>query len=378
LEKRGIVVEAAYTTDLFSNVVGGLRRGATALHNLDVTLALDGEALLGWTGGSVFVYVLATGGGSITELAGDLQGVSNIEAPAAWRVYEAWVEQRLFGNRLSVRAGLYDVNSEFYVAESAAMFVNSAQGIGPDFSQSGHAGPSIFPASALGLRLAADVAEGLTWRTVVSNGMPGDPDEPWLTRIRLSSEDGLLVTSELAHRQGETDFDQRTYQKIALGAWVYTGAFPGVRADSTSGRERLHQGNRGVYGLVERAIFHEPRAAGQGLTVFGRIGLADPNVNQLRLAWGGGAVYTGLIPGRDEDQLGLAVAAAQNGTQFIEAEKADGRPCARSEIAFEFTYAASPVPWLTVQPDLQYIVRPGASPDLANAFVAGVRLGFAF
>jgi porin len=31
------------------------------------------------------------------------------------------------------------------------------------------------------------------------------------------------------------------------------------------------------------------------------------------------------------------------------------------------------VPWLTLQPDIQYIVNPSVDPELRDAFVIGVR-----
>jgi porin len=63
--------------------------------------------------------------------------VSNIDASDAWKIYEAWLKQSLFQDRLPVLAGLYDLNSEFDVIESAGLFLNSSHGIGADYSQTG-------------------------------------------------------------------------------------------------------------------------------------------------------------------------------------------------------------------------------------------------
>jgi len=53
-------------------------------------------------------------------------------------------------------------------------------------------------------------------------------------------------------------------------------------------------------------------------------GIADPDVDQFLSYTGAGAVYTGLIPRRDGDTLGSAVAAAHNGDPFIVKLKSPG------------------------------------------------------
>src|SRR3546814_3118125 len=52
-------------------------------------------------------------GRSISDLAGDVQAVSNIETGVrALRLYEAWIDQKI-GDAASIKLGLYDLNSEF-------------------------------------------------------------------------------------------------------------------------------------------------------------------------------------------------------------------------------------------------------------------------
>ena len=102
--------------------------------------------------GTLFVYGLYNNGSTLEnsdELVGDLQVISNIDASHAWRVFEFWYE---FGEGpWSVRTGLYDLNSEFDVNETGGLFLNSSHGMGPDFSQTGENGPSIFPGFVTGI-----------------------------------------------------------------------------------------------------------------------------------------------------------------------------------------------------------------------------------
>src|SRR3546814_14121631 len=78
------------------NVAGGHRRGARYLDNLDLVFEADLDRLAGWTGAQLHVYGLYNNGRSISELAGDTQAVSNIEAGVrALRLYEAWIDQKI-------------------------------------------------------------------------------------------------------------------------------------------------------------------------------------------------------------------------------------------------------------------------------------------
>ena len=92
-------------------------------------------------------------------------------------------------------AGLYDLNSEFYRLQSA-LFLNSSFGIGPEFAQSGVEGPSIFPDTSVGMRIAFKPAEGLVVRIAALDGVP--VDRPDGSRGIFKPGDGALIVGEVA------------------------------------------------------------------------------------------------------------------------------------------------------------------------------------
>lgn len=97
---------------------------------------------------------------------------------------------------LTLRFGLYDLNSEFDMSDSRSLFIHSTHGVGHDLGQTGENGPSIFPNTSLGLRAAWE--PGANWRLLaaVLDGVPGDPDDPTRVRIHLSGEEGALNVAE--------------------------------------------------------------------------------------------------------------------------------------------------------------------------------------
>lgn len=135
--------DVVYTGEVLSNVSGGVDTGNRYLDNRDLMLEVDLTKALGVGSGTVFLYGLYNNGSTFAdELVGDLQVTSNIDAPEAWRIFEAWYEY--VDGPWSIRMGLYDLNSEFDVNETGDLFLGSSHGIGAAFGQTGRMVPAFF------------------------------------------------------------------------------------------------------------------------------------------------------------------------------------------------------------------------------------------
>ena len=227
-----------YDGTFWSDLGRGLRRGSAYVGNLHLKLTAYGSAF-GFPGTSSYLDVLNIHGGSPSRIVGDAQGTSGIEGPVGTQIEEFWIQHNFEGNRLSVLGGVYDLNSEFYRLQSADLFLNAAFGIGPEFSQSGVEGPSIFPRTALGVRLAAKPDPNVVIRGALMNGVPiACPDG---TRSLRQSGDGMLGVLEVAwlsrprepHSPATSTRDlagrfsslSPYNDKIAFGTWYYTGKY---------------------------------------------------------------------------------------------------------------------------------------------------------
>jgi porin len=244
--------------------------------------------------------------------------------------------------RYSLLVGLYDVTSEFDVIRtSSELFLNSSFSTGGEFASSGRNGPSTFPNTSLGLRGQAYLTDSIAFRAVVADGVPGDPDNQSGTQVILDAQDGIFGNGEIAYYSNkvETDEDVRegvigkrplrlVFQRVgraapvkydrkyAVGFWGYTTSLNDVGEVDDSGNPIVGNGTYGLYALAEQNVFRETLKDYQGLTLFARLGFADPKVNRFSQYYGGGLVYTGLIPGRDLDALGLVVASIILGGNF--------------------------------------------------------------
>lgn len=354
-------VELSYTVDLLHNAHGGLNRGADVLGMAD--LLLSSEAPLGpeLRGTTAHLHLQYThGGGFSAERVGDLQTVSNIDAPTGARIMEAWIEQS-FGEQATLKAGLYDLNSEFDAIDSGGLFMGSSHGIGPDFSQSGGNGPSIFPTTSLALRGQWRSQSGIGWRSAVLDAVPGDPGDAGRTTVRLG--DGVLYVLEANM--------ERPARRAGLGVWRYSRPIPVLTAEDATTRTDYEHG---MYAFVEGPL---PMGSGNGVRAFARIGLANATVEQVGLYAGAGLVLNRVLFPQLENSLGIAIASARNGRAYRNLQASVGEPATSRETTVELTWQVKVNEWLVVQPDIQYVINPGTSAGVADALVPGVRLTLA-
>lgn len=390
LAERGVRPALIYDAEGFADMAGGARRGATYLDNLNLQLTFDMRRLVGWPGATVFLYGLGIHGGQPSQFAGDAQGVSSIEAPRKWTLEEAWLEQNLFGNRFSALVGRYDLNTEFYRVHTADLFLNASFGMGPEFSQSGKAGPSVFPNTSVGGRFEVKPIEGVVLRSAVLDGVPVERRTGWDV---FAKGDGLLIVGETAFlyrpppdgqprplphrfRLGREARLPPYDAKLAIGVWHYTASFQDISKTRGDGTPVTHDGSSGAYVIGDATVFKDD--VGHELRVFGQVGLGDSRVNRFGLYTGGGVSLAGAIPGRENDQIGFGVAAAHNGRQFIDQRRKAGQRVDRVETTLELTYLAPITSWLSIQPDVQYVFNPNTDPRVPNALVGLIRIELAF
>jgi porin len=389
LDEQGIAIEAVLIGDVMRNVFGGVRRKTVLIQNIDVKLLIDTETLLGWKGSTALVSALQNNGNSISAHTGDVQGVSNIEAVQTIRFFEAWIQQNVWENRISLLGGLYDLNSEFDYMESASVFIQSSQGLGGAFAASGLTGPPTFPAAGLGARIRFQPDPRYYLQAGIFDGAPGKSRS--LERVDFSwnrnggtlaaAEAGLFVFggnklsgySTLSTRERrlavgrEVAADYRA--KIALGFWNYSRNYADIHFSPSHTTPRDNE--QGLYLLVDTKWYLPTEHASnkKHLSVFLRLGTANNTLSRYNFYSGGGITLTGLIPGDETGIIGFSVASVHSSEIYL--DRYPDYPL--SETVLEWTYLMDVFPWFSLQPDVQYVIHPGAAPGLDNAWVFGLR-----
>jgi len=359
-----------YKSDVVAVVSGGARRGVAQLGLADFQFqsALGDSAFLRQT--EFYFQVMYLHGKDPGAYAGDLQGPSNIAAAYdTFRIYESWVEHHL-NDQTSIKFGLYDVNTEFYVTPSSLLLLNSSFGVGKELAQTGRNGPSIFPTPALGLRVRlhsdhaqvhGDSQSSLDGRVylqlAVVDAVPGDPQNPELVSVALRSEEGYIAINEFGFESEKL--------KAGVGVWSYSEPFPEFTAEQNVESARLVSKN-GWYALLESEI-------SEGIRSFFRYGFASPRVNCVSSNPSVGMTFSGSHWSRERDSAGVAVSHVTKSRFCREVSLDNGLELKPHETAYELTYRMRFFESLALQPTVQYIHNPGVVREQHDATLLMLR-----
>lgn len=351
-----------YNIATISNVSGGAKAGTVAVGAAHLQGLFDFGAL-GAPGLSIFFDGLETHGGAPDVLIGDAQGVSNIAAPPAHRLYESWLQYAR--NGVSVLVGKYDINSEFYRLSSAGLFLNASFGIGPEYAQSGMAGPSLFPDPSLGFRFAWKPATDMVLRVAVLNERA--PDQAGRNGALVIGEFALLgraadtMPAGQSHARVGRNAGLPAYEnKLALGSWYDSTGTPDPLLPA------VHHHAAGGYLIGDQML---GSLAGGKLTGFFQLGVSDSRVGRFGAYIGGGLTAVGMVPGRPNDEIGIAFARAENGAHFRALQRSlSGVEESDAETTVEVSYLAQANDLFALQPDLQLVLDPNTRHGHAVVF----------
>ena len=399
-EDHGVVLSAQSTSDLFGNTAGGAATGTTYSGLMNLGLAIDLQKAVGWEGASFKNTWLWLYGSDVSQqYVGNTLTVSGIAGNPAFRCYELWFQQNLFHDAISLRAGLLGLDTEFLASDTASLFVNSTFGPPALFTLNIPNGGPTYPLATPGVRLALQPTSWLTLRSALSQANPFTQTQnargfDW----NFGPAGGLLSLNEVTATWNKEPTGNRLPGTAKAGFWLQTGQDPETAPGSSLddafafGSPEARHFSSGYYAFIDQQLYAVPNkpmsgaalsdgktaapsctCPSKGLSGFARLGFSPQQASQVGFYSDGGLVYTGLIPTRDLDKLGVAFGYAQMGSQYAAMGSSQGNPGVGYEAVAELSYAMQLTPAVSIQPDLQYILHPGGTQQYGNALVIGVR-----
>jgi len=409
LHKNGVKYLFTYISDIQSNVSGGVRRGTIYDGRLEGMLDIDLEKFIGWQGGKVHFNGFAIHGHGLSRYYLDnILITSEIEALSTVRLSEFWYEH-VFGDRAaSIKVGQLAADLEFHTRNFGGPFVNGTFGWPEVATVNLPSGGPAYPFASPGVRVLIRPTanrEDVIFRAAVFDGDPAgpgpnDPQERNRFGTNFRLRDPPLIIGEGEFKYGSTKEGWLLPGIIKLGVWNHLGKFNDLRlsveglstADpSSSGIPLRRRGEDGIYTVIEQMIYHVPGAEDPqtGISVFTRASGSPADRSLVDFYIDAGVNFNGVIPGRPNDSFGIAAAYAHisPNASLLDQEKAFfagvPSPIRKYEALIEATYQWEIMTGWTMQPDFQYIFRPGGGiPDpndpagirrIGNATVLGWR-----
>ena len=387
LANSGIALSGYYYGESFGNW-GGFKQGVAYDGVLDMHLDADMKKLGLWKGLCFHMNAFQIHGRSITaDDIGALMPVSNLEATPATRLFEMWFEQKMFDGRLAIKVGQLAADQEFILSESYSYFLNGTWGWPSIAAADLPSGGPAYPLATPGVRVAFRPNDQLKLMVGVYNGDPASPDctNP---NPQVCNSDGLdfnLDSPPLLMIEGRYKLNQSGQLPgvVKIGGWNHFGSFQNQRFDSgglpiavTGNPGRPIDGDWAIYGIIDQLIWRLPGSEDpKGVGVFGRVIGAASDQNLVDFYAEGGITFTGMVPHRADDAIGIGFAYTSISNQVSGFDKDSGLSTLQNyEAVLEICYTAQLKPGWTLQPDFQYFFQPGGNvPGVSDATVLGAR-----
>ncbi|MBC8244698.1 MAG: carbohydrate porin [Verrucomicrobia bacterium] len=364
---QGIDLFLDYTGEVMSNVSGGDHTGTGYNGLASFGIEADLGQALGLEGVTMRLSGMDLHGSGIGSHVGDMMGASNIEGYGSARLYESWVEKSFAAGTLSLRLGLLLADEEFSTLDTTGPFLNATFGW-PEFISMNtvNTGPAFY-IPALGARLLWEPNETWYGQVGVYDGDSFDSPvgDDRVNRhglhLELGNGQGTFGMAEVGYRHNQAEDADGLSGTYKLGGWWHSGEFDDFRGGAS------HEGIQGVYASGEQMVYRE--YGDQGLSLFVRAGFAPEDRSEVEHSFQVGASYVGLFPGRDIDKVALGLSHANISSEL---------PGRTTETAVELAYEYVMSDDFTIQPSVQWIGDPGATGELDDALVLGLRVNLSF
>jgi len=303
------------------NFNGGSRRGS--VFDGAAKGVYDTEAAKLWSGGQFTLGFLGFAQThNQTLYTGAIQSPSNLSANNnEVRPYVSY--QHKFSNITTARAGIIDLNDYFNVTEAAAGLLNASFGISPGLTVNNPTATYPYPGCGAMVELDGD-------KIGAQVGLfQGNPQH-----LYTVSHNGYMLI-------GEINAHIMPLLTLKGGAWRYTQS-----------NKSIGQPLSGMY-IIAEALWDSTNAAEQK-GMFLQFSSSQKSVSIVPNSFGVGFIVGQLSAGMTQ----VYVKGAAH------------------EKIYEITYAIPIVDKLTLNPDLQYVVKPGGV--YSNAIVGILRLTYAF
>jgi porin len=386
LSEHGIEINGSYVTEPAGNPTGGLDQGFTYLHNVDVSLMLHLDRLVG-VPNTTFLFTVSqrSGRGLTQDYIGNAISVQQIFGGGqTLRLVQMRMEHHLFEDRFSLAYGRLTATSDFLTSPFYCQFVTNGicgQPPAPFFNMPD--GITAYPAATWGALVDFKTTKETYIKAAVYDGDPNNGDDRHGANFGFG-RNGVLLFGEIGWKpeQGLLSMPGR----YSFGGYYHTGHFPDVSRDAFNGNiflsglpAREHAGQEGFYFIFEQMLHRNPDRPKTGLNAFVTF-VASPNDDKSVMPYylDGGLIYEGLFRSRPADKTALGFYSAWFGSSLRNAQRTAGLPSQTNETNIEFNHQVQVTPWMYVRPNIQYVIRPNAIPAIRNALVLGIEAGITF
>ncbi len=360
---EGVSFRGGFITEAMGVADGGIKRGTRNALQTQLGVDLDMGKLTDVWGDARFHLTINDRRGHSTsdELAGNnYMPVQEIYSDQFTRLTELSYDQNFFDKKLNWKAGYYVMGNDFGLNQIMTNFVNAALCAHP-ISLSTSAGWTNWPRPRWASHLTLHPSPEITVRggMVLVNTNYNLEQNRW--SLDEAGTTGHLYPIEVEWAPGTANHGNYPgHYKVGYYYDTSDAKMVGSRSTETAQRRE------GAYVMVDQKVTNNE--VNGGLSLFAQYTVQSQQTALMNRWLSAGMVYQGLSSSRPQDRLAIGYVRASINGNLLQKQlqnQAAGLITDRNwqlnsaESLWEVAYTVQVNPWLSIRPDVQYIVNPG-------------------
>ncbi|MDR3532190.1 MAG: carbohydrate porin [Rhodopila sp.] len=385
LEDFGINLRGHWTTESAFNPVGGTAEAGAYTQQFDFGADLDLDKLIGLQGGTVQITFVDRGGASLSAeaLGNNLFPVQELYgAGNNFRLTDLNYQQNLLDDKITFQIGWSPIGDHFATDPIFCHFQSGAMCGHPKSNSTNDPGWHNFPASQWGARILFRPVDDFYAQTGIYQANPNAGNHDQGFNLSFSGT-GVVIPVEVGwtpqHGIGGMPgaFRLGGYYDTSQGKDVLEDA-AGQSAVLAGAPFAERNGHWGIYAMATQTVYQEANNPKRGLSLFAIATTADPQTSKMRYFFAAGGSYQGTFANRDDDFVSFLVAYTRINNRLSSSQEDQNTispgsvGIQRDEAVFEIDYSAAVTKWLSIRPNIQYVMNPAAAGKVPNAFVLGL------
>ena len=372
-ENAGVRLFFDYYAVLLTNPYGGAAQATNYTHEMIYGARADMEKLIGWKGATLVVSGAYNAGGNLSNTIGNFFTVSESSVTDGALLYEIYIAQKISTRvgDFKVRMGRLSMSDTFASLPVFGYLVSGGIDCTPEaiFYNSPYTSS---PIATWGMTLQYSPDEN--WSLAYGlYQVPQNVQSPKYngTNLKISGSDAYMMMAQLTWTPALTASDGTslpgTYQ---IGGYFFDG-FPMQQYGTSGSRNNGY----GFYLQGQQTVWAERSNPNQYIAVWAGAQFSPvESISVMPWMVYSGLQFQGFVPYRDQDGIFVSWMFGTFGSDYSHSSGYD----ATYESVVELTYLFQLTPNISMQPDVQYIMRPYGNRNIDDALVVGGQLIVAF
>ena len=399
LIEQGIDIKADYVGEMGYNAHGGFNDDKTGRYSdqFGLGVALDLQKLWGWDNTQAKIQFTNRNGQNISNdrigdpRAGTLSSSMEVYGRGHMvRLTQFWIQHQMFDNKLDVKLGYFGEGEDFNT------FPCDFQNLSFCGSQVGNYVNTWYnwPVSQAAIRVKYNITPELYAQIGAYNQNPSQLEHGNGFKLSGSGTKGTVIPVELVWSPKVNNLPG----EYRVGYYKSAADAPDVREDVNGGNAvltgadfRTRSSKKGYWFVAQQQLTTHNGDASRGLNIAANATFHDKETNLVDNYQSLMLVYKGPFDARPKDDVGIGAARlhvnndVKKNAELLNAANGVSdydnplyTPIRETEYNFEINYGFHVTNWLTVRPNLQYVVQPGGVDKVDNALVAGLKIQSTF